>query len=284
MSINKFILIIGLALVSISAIADEGASESAHNWRGFYVGGFMGGTFSTKSDAGLCIGGYPRKSCNPHELTEFDGHYYAHELSDAAQSSQSVISGAQIGYNWQVEHPQGYKWLPNVWGVEAEYGHLNYKESIGGLNTGGAVPEPGLPGSADYTTSLKNYGFIGGKVGYAIDRVLVYIKGGAVISDMETKFCTNPDQICLNGNPSENAKSTGAGYALGGGVEYALPWGDNDKWSIKAEYLMMDLPSLATANIGTKNGVPPTSYPLGFAIYQEMNNFKTGKIAINYHF
>jgi hypothetical protein len=47
---------------------------------------------------------------------------------------------------------------------------------------------------------------------------------------------------------------------------------------------MMDLPSLATTNIGTKNGVPPASYPLGFAIYQEMNNFQTGKIAINYHF
>ena len=280
MSINKFILMAALALIPISAIADEGASQPTHNWRGFYAGGFMGGTFSTKSDAGRCVIGSHGTKCNSQEFT---GQYFAHQLSDAAHSSQSVIGGAQIGYNWQVEHPQGNKWLPNLWGIEAEYGHLNYTETIGGLNNGSAQPTGELPGSADYTTSLKNYSFIGGRVGYAIDRVLLYFKGGAVYTDMKTKFCSNADQICIRG-PSEDAKSTGAGYAIGGGIEYALPWGNSDKWSIKAEYLMMDLPSLATTNIGIKNGVPPDSYPLGFAIYQEMNNFQTGKIAINYHF
>ena len=283
MSINKFILMIGLALVSFSAIADEGSSESAYNWRGLYAGGFIGGTFSTKSDAGRCVVGLTGSKCNSQRFYETNGAYFAHELSDAAHSSQSVIGGAQIGYNWQFDYPQGYKWLPNLWGIEAEYGHLNYTETIGGLNNGSAQPSGELPGSADYTTSLKNYSFIGGRVGYAIDRVLLYFKGGAVYTDMKTKFCSNADQICIRG-PSEDAKSTGAGYAIGGGIEYALPWGNSDKWSIKAEYLMMDLPSLATASIGTKYGIPPAVYPLGFAIYQEMNNFQTGKIAINYHF
>ena len=54
MSINKFILMIGLVLVSFSAVADEGASQSTHNWRGFYAGGFMGGTVSTQGNALLC--------------------------------------------------------------------------------------------------------------------------------------------------------------------------------------------------------------------------------------
>ena len=227
MSINKFILMIGLALVSYSAIADEGSSESAYNWRGLYAGGFIGGTFSTKSDAGRCVVGLTGSKCNSQRFYEWNGQYYAHELSDAAHSSQSVIGGAQIGYNWQFDYPQGYKWLPNLWGIEAEYGHLNYTETIGGLNNGSAQPSGELPGSADYTTSLKNYSFIGGRVGYAIDRVLLYFKGGAVYTDMKTKFCSNADQICIRG-PSEDAKSTGAGYAIGGGIEYALPWGNSD--------------------------------------------------------
>ena len=48
MRVNQFTLMIGLALVSFSAIADEGASQLTHNWRGYYAGGFMGGLLVLK--------------------------------------------------------------------------------------------------------------------------------------------------------------------------------------------------------------------------------------------
>ena len=280
MSINKYTLMISLVLVSLSAIADEGASHSTHNWRGFYAGGFMGGTFSNKSDALLCAAGVPGVPCN--DPNENYGAIVQYDLSDEARLNQSVTGGAQIGYNWQIEHPQGYKWLPNVWGLEAEYGRLDYQE--GSLD--GIVQVPAAPDSNNiaYELTLKNYGFIGGRIGYAVDRALIYFKGGAVITDMKTRFCSGADRNCQDGNPSVDDKSSSLGYALGGGIEYALPWGDADKWSIKAEYLMMNLPSLATAGVGTKYGVPPASYPLGLSVYNEMDNFKSGKIAINYHF
>lgn len=283
MSINKFILKISLVLVSFSAIADEGSSKTAHNWRGFYAGGFMGGTVSSTSDALLCVAGRTGIPCNS---SDYNGYIEDRDLDDEARSSQSLIGGAQIGYNWQFEYPQGYNWLPNVWGVEAEYGHLNYKESIAGLSQIRAYAYPtGESGvDYDYMTSLKNYGFLGGRIGYAVDRALIYFKGGVVFTDMKTKFCSGPDRTCAFDRPGTNGKSTGLGYALGGGVEYALPWGESDKWSIKAEYLMMNLPSLGTASVGTLYGVPPEVYPLGFAINQKMDNFQTGKIAINYHF
>ena len=276
MSINKFILIIGLALVSFSAIADEGSSESAHNWRGFYAGGFMGGTVSTQGNALLCAGRRYVKCNSPESNVERDF---------SSPSNQSLIGGAQVGHNWQIDFPQGYKWLPNLWGVEAEYGRLDYQEgSFDGIVQSSATPD--LDNVA-YELTLKNYGFIGGRIGYAVDRALIYFKGGAVITDMKTRFCSGADRNCQDGNPSVDDTSSSLGYALGGGVEYALPWGEADKWSIKAEYLMMNLPSLATAGVGTKYGTPsatPQSFPLNFAIYQEMNNFRTGKIAINYHF
>ena len=278
MGINKFILIIGLALISFSAIADEGSSKTAHNWRGFYAGGFMGGTFAAKSDVALCAG-RSNIPCNSSEYPAMGGTDW---LRDSANKSQSFIGGAQVGFNWQVEHPQGYKWLPNVWGLEAEYGRLDYQEgSLDGIVQVGAAPDSN---NIAYELTLKNYGFIGGRIGYAVDRALIYFKGGAVITDMKTRFCSGADRNCQDGNPSVDDKSSSLGYALGGGIEYALPWGDADKWSIKAEYLMMNLPSLATAGVGVKYGVPPASWPLGFAVYNEMDNFKSGKIAINYHF
>ena len=277
MSIHKFILMAALALIPFSAIAEEGASQSTHNWRGFYAGGFMGGTISTQGNALLCAGGMRDVKCNAPGSNVFDvGNYY---LSDA---SQSVTGGIQIGYNWQVERSEGYKWLPNVWGLEAEYGRLDYQEgSLDGIVQVDAAPDGN---NIAYELTLKNYGFIGGRIGYAVDRALIYFKGGAVITDMKTRFCSGADRNCQDGNPSVDDTSSSLGYALGGGVEYALPWGDADKWSIKAEYLMMNLPSLATAGVGTKNGVPPVSYPLNLSIYNKIDNFQTGKIAILYHF
>ena len=280
MNSKIIILVAALALTSFSAIADEGASESAHNWRGYYAGGFMGGTFSTKSDASLCVAYATGTPCSEPPI--LSRTYRNNFLSNLTGSSQSVTGGAQVGYNWQIDRPQGYKWLPNVWGIEAEYGHLDYQE--GGLD--GIVQTPAAPDDNNiaYALTLKNYGFIGGRVGYAFDRALIYFKGGAVITDMKTRFCSGADRNCQDGNPSVDDQSSNLGYALGGGIEYALPLGDADKWSIKAEYLMMNLPSLATAGVGTKYGVPPTSYPFNFSMYQEMNNFQTGKIAVNYHF
>ena len=276
MGINKFILIIGLALISFSAIADEGSSKTAHNWRGYYAGGFMGNSFSTSSKQHYCAAGLTGIPCNSPDYNGsiFDG--------EATPHGQSFIGGAQVGHNWQVEQPQGYKWLPNVWGIEAEYGRLDYQE--GSLD--GIVQVPAAPDSNNiaYELTLKNYGFIGGRIGYAVDRALIYFKGGAVITDMKTRLCSGADRNCQDGNPSVDDKSSSLGYALGGGIEYALPWGEADKWSIKAEYLMMNLPSLGTAGVGTKHGIPPASYPIGFAVYNEMDNFKSGKIAINYHF
>ena len=277
MSIHKFILMAALALIPFSAIAEEGASQSTYNWRGFYAGGFMGGTISTQGNALLCAGGMRDVKCNAPGSNVFDvGNYY---LSDA---SQSVTGGIQIGYNWQVERSEGYKWLPNVWGLEAEYGRLDYQEgSLDGIVQVDAAPDGN---NIAYELTLKNYGFIGGRIGYAVDRALIYFKGGAVITDMKTRFCSGADRNCQDGNPRVDDTSSSLGYALGGGVEYALPWGDADKWSIKAEYLMTNLPSLATAGVGTKNGVPPVSYPLNLSIYNKIDNFQTGKIAILYHF
>jgi len=68
-----------------------------------------------------------------------------------------------------------------------------------------------------------------GRIGYAgFDSFLPYITGGAAFGDIEA---TN--------SALSSASKTKVGWTLGGGVEYAM-W---SRWSVKAEYLYVDLGS-----------------------------------------
>jgi outer membrane immunogenic protein len=88
-----------------------------------------------------------------------------------------------------------------------------------------------------------------GRVGYAIDRYLVYATAGAAFGDVRADFSNGPI-----------SRSTAAGWMVGAGIEVAL--GRN--WSAKAEYLFVDLANgscVTACTIANPNGPPliPTS-------------------------
>jgi iron complex outermembrane receptor protein len=91
-----------------------------------------------------------------------------------------------------------------------------------------------------------------GRAGYAFDRFLVYGTGGAAFGNIQANFSTHPVTT-----------STEAGWAAGGGVEYALGAG----WSAKAEYLFVDLGNgSCTTNCAIQNvnpGATGDESPLG---------------------
>ena len=69
-------------------------------------------------------------------------------------------------------------------------------------------------------------GFYAGiNAGYAFDRWLPYITGGAAYGDIQAV------------QPTGTASSTNVGWTAGGGLEY----GFNRNWSAKVEYLHVDL-------------------------------------------
>ena len=118
--------------------------------------------------------------------------------------------GVLVGANYQYG-----QW---VLGVEGDINYLGFKEEFAPGFGGG-----GLGAQA----SLDAFGTIRGRVGYAFDRFLPYVTAGVamgnvkidehVFSETETKFQT--------------------GYAVGGGAEYAF----NNNWTVRAEYLYVDL-------------------------------------------
>ncbi len=80
------------------------------------------------------------------------------------------------------------------------------------------------------TTSSNYLGTARGRFGYAWDRLMGYVTGGAAFGDVKQSFSPG---IGIN----EGTTSNRVGWTIGGGVEYAFLQG----WSAKVEYLHVDL-------------------------------------------
>src|SRR5882672_6321449 len=120
--------------------------------------------------------------------------------------------GGTVGYNWQFG-----TW---VLGFEGDIDWANVK---GSSNTAACLG--GATGCSSENTWL---GTARGRLGYAFDRFLPYITGGAAFGEVKA---THP------GFPG--ASSTQVGWAAGVGIEYAFA----PNWSAKVEYLHYDLGS-----------------------------------------
>jgi outer membrane immunogenic protein len=119
------------------------------------------------------------------------------------------LFGGTFGFNYQVG-----SW---VWGLE---GDLNWDRI-----RGSSGPVTGV----NYDSYLQWLGTVRGRVGFAFDRFLPYVTGGAAVVDVRGSV-TAPVTIMSGTN-------TQAGWTLGAGVEYAF----TPSLSGKAEYLFVDL-------------------------------------------
>ncbi len=119
--------------------------------------------------------------------------------------------GGQLGYNWQFGQ--------FVYGLE---GDGDWTDLRGHPNIATCA---GLAGTLcqtrnDFLSTVR------GRVGYAADRWLPYATGGLAVGNIKA---TVPGFTGVD--------KTNAGWTVGGGLEYALA----PNWSVKAEYLYVDL-------------------------------------------
>jgi outer membrane immunogenic protein len=143
--------------------------------------------------------------------------------ADDSLSPEGHFVGAQIGYNWQVA-PQ---W---VWGIEADISHASVHDRKNG---------PGIAFPAfDFGDEIDMLGTVRLRAGYAVDRTLWYVTGGWAWADgdRDLHVTTVTDRSGLDHS----------GWTIGAGVEHAI----THNWTLKAEYLYMDL--------GDKTFVSPT--------------------------
>lgn len=128
------------------------------------------------------------------------------DIPAVSPSPKGFVGGGTIGYNLQTG-----LWL---WGLEGDIDYSGMKGSADG------------PGGS-YETKNSWLGTARGRIGYAgWNNLLPFITGGAAFGDVKA---TAPN--------GASASKTQIGWTAGGGLEYAM-WAN---WSVKAEYLYLDL-------------------------------------------
>jgi outer membrane immunogenic protein len=212
-----------------------------YDWNGFYIGGNVGygwgrastdgnqtGTQSVSEFAaigGALLAGFP--VVTPLGTVPLTGR----------ANANGVIGGGQAGYNWQ----RG-TWL---FGLEADIQGSDERGSADVCIVAGCAIGTGVL-TANY--KLDWFGTARGRVGFLpTDRVLLYATGGLAYGEVSA---TAP-LIPLSWG------STRAGWTVGAGAEAAI----DQHWSVKLEYLYMDLGNFGSGtttatNVVTQLGVP----------------------------
>jgi outer membrane immunogenic protein len=202
----------------------------AFSWTGFYLGGNLGAAWAQ--------GGVDATVNNV---------LYSWDKSSNAQ----FILGGQMGVNYQINSL--------VLGIEGDFDWTSGNKASGFVNAGAL-------GSVQAQAHWNWMTTIAGRVGFAVDRSLFYVKGGWGWSrtsvDLET---TTGAIICCGwGN-------TNSGWLLGGGFEYAF----TNNWSAKLEYDYLNLQHRSFAGpISNINGNVVTFKP----------NISMVKVGVNYRF
>jgi outer membrane immunogenic protein len=132
------------------------------------------------------------------------------------------LAGGTIGGNYQIGQI--------VVGAESDFDWQNVKGTLigGNCTLPGAVP-------ASCRSASNWLGTFRARIGFAMDRVLLYATGGGAVANIKASLNTLPW-----------ASSTELGWASGLGIEVAM----TDNWTAKAEYLAVGFqqPSCGLAN------------------------------------
>jgi outer membrane immunogenic protein len=230
----------------------------AYNWTGFYVGGNVGGQWG---------------SADPTTSTVFDppGYFAASSVpainAVGAQgvNSSSVTGGLTAGYNWQVNHA--------VLGLEGDINYFGFKGSA----TASAVYPCCAPTgftvssqvSADWLATIR------GRIGFlAAPTWLLYATGGAAIAEVKGNF--NFTDTFAAATESAAFRDTRLGWTAGVGTEYAFGGG----WSLKAEYLYVDLGRSTVTSTNLLGGAFPTN------VFTHSVDLKSNivRVGVNYKF
>src|SRR5258708_1556225 len=175
-----------------------------YDWSGFYVGINGGGGSSHKCWTNTSFLGVPTVP----------------SVSEGCHDATGGLVGGQVGYRWQASN-----W---VFGVEAQGDWASLTGS--GASLGIRIP-------ATNQTTVDAIGLFTGQVGYAWNNILLYVKGGAAVTD--NKYSTS---FTATGVVYNQASDTRWGGAVGTGLEFGFA----PNWSVAVEYdhLFMGNPSV----------------------------------------
>lgn len=138
-----------------------------------------------------------------------------------------ILGGAQAGFNWQTGQ--------FVFGVEVDV----QAADIDGSANRFFDFNPVATLDADVSTEIDWFGTARGRIGFVpTERLMIYGTGGFAFG--ETTSTASYEAVPIVGpavSDSASSTDTRTGWAAGAGAEYAFA----DNWTLKAEYLYVDL-------------------------------------------
>jgi outer membrane immunogenic protein len=224
--------------------------EPVWSWTGFYVGANIGYGWGRPSgdlvanSGGIAI---PPAIAGGTIPTAF------------GLQSRGVLGGGQLGYNWQIN-----SW---VFGLEADYQFADIRRSVAIANPGAG---PLLPTNSVASSDLNWFGTFRGRLGYTWNQFLLYGTGGLAYG----RFQDNVTVATVPAPPLGvgSSTSTRVGWAAGAGIEWSLA----AAWSVKAEYLHVDLGSTVV-----HASFAPGS-PTDFLDYRFRHSDEIVRVGVNY--
>jgi outer membrane immunogenic protein len=248
----------GVVLVAVAAATHVRAADvlltapamaPVYNWSTCYGGGNVG--YGSSLDESITFTG-------SDEAAFFSTNQFPRYI---AVKPKGAIAGAQIGCN-----VQSALW---VYGVESD---LQWSD-IKATGTVSPVPRTGTQFETTASESRKWFGTVRGRAGLLVKpQVLLYGTAGLAYGETELSFST-----CAPASPCASAATSGTniGWAAGAG----LAWMFARNWTIKAEYLYVDLGSRAV----TGNTGPIAAPPRVFTASSDQREH-IARLGVNYSF
>jgi outer membrane immunogenic protein len=165
-----------------------------YDWTGFYIGANAGGGWS-------------------HKCWDIVPVVRGPLLAEGCHDASGAVAGGQIGYRWQ-----SAAW---VFGIEAQGNWADL--------TGSRVSQQFIlvPGDAVSRSNVQAFGLFTGQIGYAWNNALLYVKGGAAVTEDRYDHRFVGTNVIF-----DSASETRWGAVVGVGLEYGFA----PNWSIGVEY------------------------------------------------
>jgi outer membrane immunogenic protein len=231
----------------------------AFSWTGFYVGGNAGGAWGNERVS--------QTFTAPAPFLAVDTAAISSSASPTFRPG-SATAGGQAGYN--------YQWGNWVIGGEVDFEYLGVR----GFNSGNFPFPSTLPGGAvgpptaffNTATSVSADWLFTARprVGWAAHEWLLYVTGGLAVG---RENFSQTIAILAPFTETSGFATPRAGWTVGGGIEYAIA----RNWSIRGEYLHVDLGTVNTAGTLT----PP--FP-GLTLTGSVRLTEIARGGLNYRF
>jgi outer membrane immunogenic protein len=254
--------LLALAAIGATASAQDVIATAGDQWKGFYIGGNIGGAWNTTCNTWTQNNGLG----SPGVTNAFNNR--------SCPNNSTFVGGVQLGYNFQSDQL--------VWGFGLDYEALGSKNRNRSYTYAGPQPPP--DGTYTFSGKLSPNGFaiLGPRIGYAVDNWMPFFRvGGVFTSGSHNSTASFTD---TNGTATfaggKNFKANG--FGIGAGAEYLLA----DSWSMRFEYNYIALGKGSTSQITCTGSAATCATFANTSLENFSNKFTVSllRVGINYKF